>query len=466
MTFVWVMVVVWVVLREWFSFTQDTKRQNTNNTSGKRHRLYNFSPVNSFRLAVLYFCLPVLIVPERLTLYNQQDYEFKENGHMREVALLGIGLTPVEEHWDKSLRELAGTAALSAMQDASVNRLDGIFVGNMMGGSANHQQHLGAYIGDWIGARFTEGLHIEAACSSGGAAFRSAVMAVASGEMDIVLALGVEKMTDSPSDEITAQLATAADADWEADNGLSFVALNALIMKRYMFEYGWIREDFAPFSINAHANAAHNPFARFREPINEGIYLKSPMVADPISVMDASAMGDGAAAAILVPVETLQQNGYSHIIKVVGSAAATDTIAIHNRRDPTWLAAAEKSAKQAYNQANITPQDIDLFEAHDAFTIMAALSLEACGMAERGQGPRLGLEGEITPQGRIPIATRGGLKARGHPVGATGMYQVVEIVQQLRGQAGGSQVENAHIGMAQNIGGSGSNIITHILRRE
>ena len=385
---------------------------------------------------------------------------------MREVAVLGIGLTTVEEHWDKSLRELAGDAALAAMQDAGVNRVDGVFVGNMMGGAANHQQHLGAYIADWIGMRYAEGLHVEAACSSGGAAFRSALMAVASGEMEMAIAVGVEKMTDSPSEEITAQLATASDANWEAGNGLSFVALNALIMRRYMHEYGWKHEHFAPFSINAHANAVHNPYARFHEPISEAAYLKSPLVAEPITLLDASAMGDGSAAVVLVPVDTLKQSGYPHIIRVVGSAAATDTIAIHNRRDPLWLSAAEKSVKQAYNQANITPKEINVFEAHDAFTIMAALSLEACGFAERGQGPRLALDGEITPKGRIPIATRGGLKARGHPVGATGLYQIVEVVQQLRGQAGGTQVENAHIGMTQNIGGSGSNIITHILRRD
>jgi acetyl-CoA C-acetyltransferase len=154
------------------------------------------------------------------------------------------------------------------------------------------------------------------------------------------------------------------------------------------------------------------------------------------------------------------------MIKIVGSAAATDTIAIQNRREPLWLSAAERSAKQAYQQAGVGPQDIDLFEAHDAFTIMAALSLEACGFAARGQGPRVALDGEILPTGRIPISTRGGLKARGHPVGATGMYQLVEVITQLRGEAGGTQVAGARIGMAQNIGGSGSNILTHIMRFE
>ena len=383
---------------------------------------------------------------------------------MREVAVIGIGQTRVDEQWNKSLRELAGDAALAALHNSGLDRVEAVYVGNMMSGSANLQQHLGAYIADWIGMRYAEGLRIEAACSSGAACFRSGVMAVASGQVDSVLAVGVEKMTDSPSAEITSELATAADADWEAAQGLSFVALNALIMRRYMFEYGWKKEDFAPFSINAHANAVHNPFARFHEPITLESYSKAGMVADPINLMDASAIGDGAAAVILVPLERVKASGGIPLVKVAASAAATDSIAVDQRHDPLWLKAAEISGKKAYAQAGVSPQDIDLFELHDAFSIMAALSLEANGFAERGQGPRLANDGQILPTGSIPISTRGGLKARGHPVGATGMYQIVEVVQQLRGEAAGSQVENAHIGMAQNIGGSGSNIITHILQ--
>jgi acetyl-CoA C-acetyltransferase len=383
---------------------------------------------------------------------------------MREVAVLGIGQTKVEEQWDKSLRELAGDAVLAALADAGLSSADGFFVGNMMSGSANHQQHLGTYIADWVGMRHAEALHIEAACGSGSAAFRSALMAVASGTLDIAVAVGVEKMTDSPSSEVTAELATASDADWEANQGLSFVALNALIMRRYMHEYNWQREHFAPFSVNAHANGAHNPFARFQDPISEAAYKKAPVIADPINLLDASPMGDGAAAAVLVPLSALKNTGGRSLVKVAASAAATDTISIQNRRDPLLLSAAQRSAREAYQQAGVSPADIDLFEAHDAFTIMAALSLEASGFAERGQGPRLALDGEIRPTGHIPIATRGGLKARGHPVGATGMYQLVEVVTQLRGEAGGTQVDGARIGMAQNIGGSGSNILTHILR--
>jgi len=384
---------------------------------------------------------------------------------MREVAILGIGQTKIDEHWDRSLKDLAGEAVLVALKDAGLPGVEALFVGNMMSGPANNQQHLGASIADWVGLRYADAMHIEAACSSGSAAFRSALMAVASGEIDTAIAMGVEKMTDSPGEEITGYLATAADADWEVDMGLSFVALNALIMRRYMFEFGWKKDDFAPFSINAHANGAHNPFARFQEPISLADYQRAGSICEPINLMDASGIGDGAAAAVLVPLELAQQRGLP-VIKVVGSGAATDTIAVHNRREPLWLKAAEISSKTAYAQAGVSPADIDIFEAHDAFSIMAALSLEGSGFAEKGQAPRLALDGEIRPTGRIPIATRGGLKARGHAVGATGMYQIVEVVQQLRGEATGTQVENARIGMAQNIGGSGSNIITHIFKRQ
>jgi acetyl-CoA C-acetyltransferase len=383
---------------------------------------------------------------------------------MRNVAVIGIGQTKIEEHWDKSLKELAGEAALAAMMDAQIDHVDSVYVGNMVSGAANQQAQLGSLVADWIGQRFTDAVKVESACSSGGAAFRMGYLAVASGEVEIALVLGVEKMTDSPGNEITASLATAADADWEVDQGVSFVGLNALIMKRYMYEYGWKGIDFAEFSINAHANAIHNPYARFHSPITVDRFINSPMICDPINLMDASPIGDGAAAAILVGADRLSKSGTR--ILVAGSTAATDTISIHNRKAPLWLSAAEKSAKEAYQQAGISPWDIDVFEYHDAFTIMAALSLEACGFAKPGQGPTLAKEGEIKLDGKIPVATRGGLKARGHPVGATGMYQIVEVVQQLRGDAGGTQIKDAVFGMAQNIGGSGSNIVTHILERK
>ena len=385
---------------------------------------------------------------------------------MRKVAAIGIGQTSVSEHWEKPLKELIGDAIFDALMDAHINNFDSLFIGNMLSASANQQQNIGAFIADWIGARGSESIRVESACSSGSAAFRSAVLAVASNEAEIAVASAVEKMTDSPSSEITANLATAADADWEVSQGVSFVALNALLMRRYQHEYNWDHASFAGFSINAHRNALNNPNARFHSALSEEQYNKSPVICDPITLMDASPIGDGAAAVVLVPYDSIKNNHHHKIISVSASAAASDAISVHSRKDPLWLSAAERSAKQAYNQAGILKKDIGLFEYHDAFTIMAALSLEACGFAPRGKAPSLAQEGDLNISGRIPVATMGGLKARGHPVGATGMYQIVEVIQQLRGETGKNQVDGVKFGMAQNIGGSGSNIITHILTNE
>ncbi|TFG50067.1 MAG: thiolase domain-containing protein [Anaerolineales bacterium] len=385
---------------------------------------------------------------------------------MREVAILGIGQVPVGEHWDKRLVELAGDAVFAALEDADLRRVEALYVGNMMAGQLDKQSHLGALIADWVGFRGIEAMTVEAACGSGALALRTAMIAVGSGLISSALAVGVEKMTDTSPGETTAALATAASADWETIHGMTFVGLNALIMRRYMYEYGWNHEDFAPFSINAHANGVNNLNARFQSPITADIYKKAAMIAAPINLMDASAIGDGAAAAIVVPADLLKGQKSRPVIKIAGSAVATDSLAVHDRHDPLWLSAAEKSAREAYHQAGVDPAGIDFFEVHDAFSIMSALSLEACGFAERGQGPRLGLDGEITPRGRIPISTMGGLKARGHPVGATGMYQVVEAVQQLRGEAGPAQIDGVKVGLTQNIGGSGATIITHVLKAE
>ena len=379
---------------------------------------------------------------------------------MRETAILEIGQIPVADHWDKSLLEIAGEPVLQIFEKTGLNNVDGVFFGNMLSGAVNNQLHLGSYLGDWLGARHTEGIHVETACSSGASAFRQALMAVASGDIDTAIAVGAEKMTDAPAEEITAELAAASDSEYERDMGISFTAMNAMLMRRYMSEYGWKRENFANFSINAHANAVHNPCARFRSAITKETYMRAEMVNDPVSVMDAPPVVDGAAAVLIVPLDYVR--GQLGVVRILGSGAATDNFALHSRKDPLWLSAAERSAKQAYSQAGLTPEDIDLFEAHDAFTVISALSLEACGFAERGKGPQLAEDGEITLTGRIPISTRGGLKARGHPVGATGLYQIVEAVQQLQGVCGEGQVPDAGIAMTQNFGGLGTNVITSI----
>lgn len=352
---------------------------------------------------------------------------------MRDVAIIGIGQTPVEEHWGKSLRHLAHDAIMPAMADAGIETADALYVGNMLSGELGGQEHLGALIADFVGLRGIEAMKVEAACGSGAAALRVGMMAVASGMHDVVLVCGVEKMTDAVSHEVTSALATAADQEYEVSQGISFVGLNALLMRRYMHQFNIKHEQFAGFAINAHRNGVNNPHAMFRSPISEAAYLRAGMISDPINLMDSSPVCDGAACVVLAPATAYRAQAKAVIL---ASAVATDSLAIHDRRDPLTLDAVTISSQKAYAQARITPAEINLFEAHDAFSIMAALSLEGAGFAPRGAGVCLAADGEIGIHGRIPISTMGGLKARGHPVGATGMYQIVELVQQLTGQRG------------------------------
>ncbi|MFB3126462.1 MAG: thiolase domain-containing protein, partial [Candidatus Acidiferrales bacterium] len=273
---------------------------------------------------------------------------------------------------------------------------------------------------------------------------------------------GVEKMTDLGGDGVTSGLATAADADYEAAHGITFTALNALLMRLYMERYGYARRDFAPFVITAHENGVHNPQAMFREAIDEKDFLDSPMVAEPISILDSSPVCDGAAAVVLCPTEKARAFT-ERPVQILASSTATDTIGLGPRKDPLWFESAYLSAQRVYQQAGVSPKDINFFELHDAFTIVSALSLEACGFAERGQGVRFAQECNIHRNGKLPISTQGGLKARGHPVGASGTYQILEVVDQLRGRAGEAQLGNVRIGMAQSIGGMASVAVTHLL---
>ncbi|MGD9317396.1 MAG: thiolase domain-containing protein [Anaerolineae bacterium] len=385
---------------------------------------------------------------------------------MRDVSIIGIGQTKVAEHWDRSLRHLAGDAVLAAMGDAGIETADALYVGNMLSGLLTGQEHLGALVADFCGLRGIEAVKVEAACGSGAAALRMGYAAVAGGLHDLVIVSGVEKMTDTVNAETTTGLVMAADADYESIHGLTFVSINALLMRRYMHEYGVEHEDFAHFTVNAHRNGVGNPNAMFRRPVSAEFFTRARMIADPINLLDSSGIGDGAAAVVLCPSQMAGEFGNGRSVRIRASSMATDAVAVHDRPDPLWLSAVEASAFKAYHQAGVGPRDIDLFEVHDAFTIMSALSLEASGFAERGKGVQLAQSGEIRREGRIPICTMGGLKARGHPVGATGIYQAVEVAQQLRGQAGENQIENARLGMAQNIGGSGATVITHILEAQ
>ena len=387
---------------------------------------------------------------------------------MRDVSIIGIGQTKVAEHWDRSLRHLAGEAVLAAMEDAHIDRgiVDALYVGNMLSGLLTGQEHLGPLIADFVGLRGIEAAKVEAACGSGAAALRLGYAMVAGGLLDFVIVCGVEKMTDRANAETTTGLVMAADADHEAVHGLTFVSINALLMRRYMHEYGVKHEDFAHFTVNAHHNAVGNPNALYPNPVSIEQFSRARMIADPINLLDSSGIGDGAAALVLCPSSMAPEYGNGRSVRIRASSIATDAVAVHDRPDPLWLTAVQVSAAKAYQQAGLGPRDIDLFEIHDAFTIMSALSLEAAGFAERGKGTWLAQSGDITREGRIPVCTMGGLKARGHPVGATGIYQVLEVVQQLRGEAGPNQLPRAQIGMAQNIGGSGASVITHILESQ
>ncbi len=384
---------------------------------------------------------------------------------MRQVSIVGIGQTEVGEHWDVSTRDLGARAVVAALKDAGVERPDALYLGNMLSGPLAAQEQLATLIADWSGLRGVEALKAEAACASGAAALRVGIMAVAGGWHDLVVVCGVEKMTDLDGEEATVALMTAADAEYEGIHGASFISLNALLMRRYMEEFHVPYEAFAGFPVNSHANAVHNPNAMFRQAISREAFLQARMVADPINLFDSAPICDGAAAVVLCPAERAREFS-GRPVRVAASGAATDSVALHDRHDPLFLSAVHASAAKAYEQARIGPEDVDFFELHDAFSIISALSLEASGFAPRGQGTRLAVDGEISLQGRLPIATMGGLKARGHPVGATGIYQVVEAVQQLRGAAGANQVPDAAWGMVQNVGGVGGTAFTHILERQ
>ena len=382
---------------------------------------------------------------------------------MTEVVIAGIGQTEVGEHWDIGLRELAFDAISEAVKDSGGLRPQSMFVGNMLAPNLSNQAHLGVLLADYAGLVGIEAVTMEAAGASGGAALRQGYMAVASGMADVALVVGIEKFTDKIGPDVDAALATASDSDFEAVQGLTSTGQAALIMKRYMHEYGVPPDGFAGFALTAHANGAGNKFAMYRKAIQPEAYSKAEMVSEPLNMFDIAPVADGAAAVVLTR-RNLLPGDFSHpLVKIAGSAAAADTLALHDRQDMLYFEAAQLSAGQAMKQAGIVLDQISFFEYHDAFSIYAALSLEAVGFAVRGQGWKLAADDAIGLSGRIPCATQGGLKARGFPGGATGVYQAVEAAAQLRGQAGTNQVAGAKYGLIQSIGGPASTVVSHIL---
>lgn len=382
---------------------------------------------------------------------------------MSEVVIAGIGQTDVGEHYSISLRDLALMALESAIQDAGGLRPDILFVGNMIAPSASHQAHLGALISDYGGLSGIEASTVEAGGASGGAALRMGYFAVKSGEAKVALVLGIEKVTDQLGPGAEAMQSLGEDSDYEAVQGLTPNAQAALLMRRYMHEHHVSHDVFSAFPILAHTNALTNPHAMFHSPLSLEAYRNADPISDPLTVFDTAPVADGAAAVILTQPEVLPEAFSNPLVRITGSSLVTDRLAIHDRGDPLAFTAVRRSVERACRQAGILPSDADLFELYDSYSIVAALSLEAAGFAKRGEGWKLAQDGKLTRQSELPIATLGGLKARGNPGGATGIYQAVEATLQLRGQAGANQVLNARRALIQCLAGPASSAVTHVL---
>lgn len=386
---------------------------------------------------------------------------------MTEVIIAGLGQTDVSEHWELSLRELALQAIEAALQDAGGLQPQALFVGNMLAPQLSRQAHLGALIADFAGLTGIEAATIEAAGASGGAALRAGYLAVASEQVDVALVVGVEKFSDQVGATVEEATLTASDSDFEAVHGLTASAQAALLMRRYLHETQAPRQAFAAFPLIAHANGAGNPHAMFRKAITPEAYQQAGVVSDPLNLYDVAPNADGAAAILLTRPELLPP-GFPHpLVRIAGSSLVTDTLAVHDRPDPLAFDAARLSIERACQKARLTPLQVDLFELYDAYSIYAVLSLEAAGFADRGQGWQLADGGSdaspLSLKGSLPISTMGGLKARGNPGGATGVYQAVEAVLQLRGQAGPNQVAGARRALVQSLGGPASTAVTHVL---
>ncbi len=384
---------------------------------------------------------------------------------MTDVVIAGIGQTEVGEHWEISLRDLAYKALHSALEDSGGLKPQALFVGNMLAPNLSNQAHLGALIADYAGLTGIEAVTVEAAGASGGAALRQAYLAIASGMVDVALVVGVEKFTDKIGSEVEEAVSTITDSDFEAVQGMTTTAQAALLMKRYMHENNVPAHGLAGFALTAHANGAANKNAMFRKAIKPENYSKADMVSDPLNMFDVAPNADGAAALVLTRRSLLPSDFNNLLVKISGSAASSDTLALHDRKDMLYFDTAQLSAGKAMKQAGVVLNQIDFFEYHDAFSIYAALSLEAVGFAIKGKGWKLAEEGSIGLKGKIPCATMGGMKARGFAGGAAGVYQAVEAVTQLRGQADANQIAGAKTALIQSLGGPASTAVSHVLQR-
>ena len=380
------------------------------------------------------------------------------------VAIIGCGMTAVGEHWSRGIGELAEEAGRSALADAGLSRVDALFVGNAYGATYNQQTQLGSLVAKDLGLAGIEAYTCEAGDASGGVALRTGCLAVASGAVKTALVLGVEKSTDMVGPARVSARGVSLDADYESVNGATLTTMAGLLMRRYMHEYDLTLEEFEGFSVNAHRNGAVNLWAMYRNQVRAGAFSKAPMIAEPVGLFDSAPDADGAAAVVLAAGD-LAVDLVPQPVAVSGSAVATDSLALQDRHDQLELRAVNLSTARALHQSGQSMADIDLLELHDAYTILTALTLESMGFCQPGCGWRWASDGgaRIALDGDLPISTFGGLKSRGNPSGATGVYQAAEAALQLRGEAGPNQVPGARLALAQSVGGLGATVVTHIL---
>ncbi|MEK6984785.1 MAG: thiolase domain-containing protein [Candidatus Thermoplasmatota archaeon] len=385
-----------------------------------------------------------------------------------EAFVLGAAHTRFGEAWEKSYRDLMTEAGLAALQNARIggDAIDAVFVGTMSTGKLVGQEHIAPLLLDGAGLadRHIPATRVEAAGASGGVAFRQGVNMIRSGAADIVVVGGIEKMTDVSDADAAAIGSAGIDQEWEHFVGATETALWAMMAKRHMAEFGTTREHLAAVAVKNHAHGAKNPLAQFRRAIDAAAVLRAPIVADPLGMFDCAPISDGAACVVLASARIAE--GRADAVRVSGSGMASDTLALHSRGSLTSLAATEHAARRAYAEAGISTADVQLAEVHDGTTMGELLAIEDLGFVKKGQGGPATSSGRTTFGGDLAVINpSGGLKARGHPVGATGIAQVCEVVWQLRGLAGERQVKDARIGITHNTGGTGATAVVHVLER-
>ncbi len=387
---------------------------------------------------------------------------------MREVAVLGVGQTKFGELWDRSFREIGIEAGLEALVDAKLSSsdLNALYLGNMASGTLIDQEHIAPLILDYAGlaGRHLPSVRIEGGGASGSLALHQGYLAVASGLYDYVVVGGAEKLTDVPDATASEITSSAADHEWEVVFGATLPALWALLARRHMHQYGTTREQLAQVPVHAHAMAARNPNAHYRNKLTLEQVLGAGPVAEPLGMLDCAPFSDGAAAVVLGPLETARKHTDTPI-RIAASEVACDTMALQHREDITTLASTVEAARRAFGRARRAPPDVRVAEIHDGYSISALVALEDLGFVEKGRAGAEFSSGTFGPGGRTVVNPSGGLKAQGRPFGAVGVAQVVEIVRQLRGEAKDRQVPGAALGLTHDVGGTGATSVVHLLER-